>query len=99
MSHSGYSTPSISLDRYGQRLARGDLAVVQKHEVNVAVRIQFRAAITADGDQRQRRKFLLRLGRQAAARGRSRDAATARRASPRVPGRFRGRSRHRDATT
>ncbi len=44
-----------------QRLVRRDLAVVQKHEVNVAVRIQFRAAVTADGHERERRKFLLRL--------------------------------------
>ncbi len=49
-----------------QRFARRDLAVVQKHEVNVAVRIQFRAAVTADGDERERRKLLLRLRRQTA---------------------------------
>ena len=49
-----------------QRFARRDLAVVQKHEVNVAVRVQLAAAVTADGHQRQRRKFLLRLRRQAA---------------------------------
>ena len=51
-----------------QRFARRDLAVVQKHEVNVAVRIQFRAAVTADGDERERRKLLLRLRRQTVSR-------------------------------
>ena len=56
------------LGQIRQRLVRRDLAVVQKHEVNVAVRIQLRAAVTADGHQRQRRKFLLRLRRQAAFR-------------------------------
>jgi hypothetical protein len=35
-------------------------ALVQEHEINVAVRIQLRAAKTADGHQRDRRKFLLR---------------------------------------
>ena len=49
-----------------QRFARRNLAVVQEHEVNVAVRVQLAAAVTADRDQRQRRKFLLRLRRQAA---------------------------------
>ncbi len=68
MSQSGYKMPSINLDRYGSGLLRRDLAVVQKHEINVAVRIQLRAAITADGDERERRKFLLRLRRQTRAR-------------------------------
>jgi len=62
VSHSGYSTPSISLDKCGSGLARRDLAVVQKHEVNVAVRVQFRAAVTADGDERERRKLLCACG-------------------------------------
>ena len=54
------------LGQMRQRLGSGhDLAVVQKHEVNVAVRIQFRAAVTADGHQREGRKFLLRLRGQA----------------------------------
>ena len=97
MSHSGYSTPSMSLDRCGSGRLRRDLAVVQKHEVNVAVRVQFRAAITADGHQRQRREFLLRLRRQAAFRLRPTDAATARRGWPRAPRRFRARPRRRDA--
>ncbi len=56
------------LGQMRQRFARHHLAVVQKHEVNVAVRIQFRAAIAADGHQREGRKFLLRLRRQARAR-------------------------------
>ena len=49
-----------------QRFARRNLAVVQKHEVNVAVRVQLAAAVTANRHQRQRRKFLLRPRRQAA---------------------------------
>src|SRR5215210_5949591 len=37
---------------------RGDLAatIVQKHEVDIAVRIQFAAAVTAERDQAQRRR-------------------------------------------
>ena len=42
------------------RFAGGDLPFVQKHEINVAVRIQLRAAEAADGHQRDRWKFLLR---------------------------------------
>ncbi len=38
---------------------------MQKHEINVAERIQFRAPVTADGHERERRKFLLRLRRKA----------------------------------
>ncbi len=57
------------LGQVGEWFARRDLAFVQKHEVNVAVRIQFRAAIAADGHQRQWRKLLLRPGRKAALRG------------------------------
>ena len=64
MSQSGYKHAVNQFGEIRQRLADGDLAVVQKHEVNVAVRIQFRAAITADGHERDRRKFLLRLRRQ-----------------------------------
>ena len=56
------------LGQMRQRFACRDLAVVQKHEVNVAVRVQFRPAVTADGDERERRKFLLRLRRQTVAR-------------------------------
>ena len=41
--------------------ARDHLAVVQKHEINVAVRIEFRAAVAADGDERERGEFLLGL--------------------------------------
>ena len=45
-----------------QRLAEGDdLAGVQEHDIDVTVRIQFGAAVTAKGNQRQRRKLLLRL--------------------------------------
>ena len=61
--------PINQLGKVGERFAGGHLAVVQKHEINVAVRIQFRAAITADGHQRQRWKFLLGLRRQTAAGG------------------------------
>ena len=39
------------------RLGSVHLTIVQKHEINVAVRIQFRAAKTADGYQRNLRKF------------------------------------------
>ena len=85
------------LGQMRQRFARRDLAVVQKHEVNVAVRVQFRAAVTADGDERERRKLLLRLRRQTASRRPPKDAATARQGSPRAPGRFRARPRRRDA--
>ena len=44
-----------------QRPAHRNLAIVQKHEIDVAVRIQFPAAITANGHQREWRKLLLRL--------------------------------------
>src|SRR5438132_285057 len=43
---------------------RRDLAVVQKHEVNVAMRIELRPAITTNGDQCDRGEFFLRLFRQ-----------------------------------
>ena len=53
-----------------QRLAAGHhLAVVQEHEIDVAVRIQFGAAVAADGDEGERREFLLRLGGEAALGG------------------------------
>ena len=46
----------------GQGLVpRHDLALVQEHEIDVAERVKFRPAITADGHQRELRKFLLRL--------------------------------------
>ena len=45
--------------------AGGDLPAVQEHEVNVAVRIQLRAAVAADGHQRQLRKLLAGLLGQA----------------------------------
>ena len=45
--------------------AGGDLPAVEEHEVNVAVRIEFRPAVTADGHQRQRRKLLAGLLGQA----------------------------------
>src|SRR6266581_3939303 len=49
-----------------QRLAPSyDLPVVQEHEINVAVRVEFRPAITANRHQRQLRELLLRLLRQA----------------------------------
>src|SRR6185295_3400039 len=57
------------LGQVGQRLVGGDLPVVQEHEIDVTVRVQLGAAITADGDQGERREFLLRLVRQAAAGG------------------------------
>ena len=54
------------LRQIGWRLAvRRDLAGVQEHEINVAVRIEFRAAVTAQRHQCQRRKLLLALRRQA----------------------------------
>ena len=43
----------------------GDLPIVQEHEINVAVRVEFRPPITANGHQRQLRKFFLRLLGQA----------------------------------
>ena len=45
--------------------AGGHLPAVQEHEVNVAVRIQLRAAIPADGHQRQLRELLAGLLGQA----------------------------------
>src|SRR6266851_9823544 len=49
-----------------QRLASShDLPVVQEHEINVAVRVEFRPAITANRHQRQLRELLLLLLRQA----------------------------------
>lgn len=52
-----------------ERPARRDLAVVQEHKIDIAERIEFGAAITADGDEGKRWKFLLRLGGERAARG------------------------------
>src|SRR6185503_5971216 len=46
--------------------ARHNLAGMKEHDVDVALRIQFRAAITADGDQCQRWKLLLSLQGKAA---------------------------------
>ena len=46
--------------------AGGHLPVVQEHEVDVAVRIELRPAVAADGHQRQLRKLLPRLFGQAA---------------------------------
>ena len=55
------------LGQMRQRPAPGrNLPVVQEHEINVAVRIQLRAPVAADGHQRQRRKFLSRLLGQSA---------------------------------
>ena len=39
----------------------GNLAVVQEHKIDVAVRVQLCASITADRRDRQRRKFFSRL--------------------------------------
>ena len=81
------------LGQIGQRLARRDLAVVQKHEINVAVRIQFRAAITADGHQRQRRKFLLRLRPTGCSRAVSQRCRSSASSIAARPGKFRVRPR------
>ena len=46
----------------GQGFASRDhLAVVQEHEIDITVGIQFGPAVTPDCNQSQRRKFLLRL--------------------------------------
>jgi len=51
-----------------QGLAGHDLVLMQEHEINVAVRVQFRPAITADGHEGDRGEFLLRLKRKRADR-------------------------------
>jgi len=64
----GIQHPINQLGQMRQRPVDRDLAEVQKHEINVAVRIQFCAAVATDGHQRDGRKLFLRLRRKAGTR-------------------------------
>jgi len=75
------------LGQIRQRPAHCHLAVVQKHEVNVAVRIQFRAAITPMAMSASGGNSFCACGDKPPAPI-PKGAAITRRALPRAPGRF-----------